>query len=402
MFVKIKNYLKENTKIQIAFALLFVSSVLILSQIQDNIKDITKSDLEVLTSNTFIVFGTIVIISIVIYTIVDLFFDKSDHDKLSKQLNDKLSLVEKMLEMKGLQTIVTNEEIEKEEKNAKEIILIVENLTLDINGGKYFEEVHENIKSGKQYTYYLKYDNHTHSQIEQHNDDHYSKLKDVTGTKEPKFILIPSNEYSFFSDIYIYYIQKKGELIKKAFELLPNLSRVDDKGEETLFYLEFSEEQVKKLNNILSSTNKAYGITLASNLKKHSEYIVNQSKINEIEKEATQVKIITDTLEDDLKGGQFYETVFNNLKNHKKQYTYYVPDTKDINEQIVKYKKDYELEENELKIFIKIPINLYLFYSNIFIYDNKDAFEFLSSTNQYFQYDDNQCNKILISLDKLK
>jgi hypothetical protein len=400
---KIKDYLEKNPKINIAFALLFVSTIIIMGQIQDNISEIRIDDLKIITNNSFIIFGTIVVLSILIYTIVDLLFDRSDHAVLSKQLDDKLKVVQEMLETKGLQTIVTNDDIEKEEEKADEIKLIVENLNHDINNGKYFDEVHKNIKEGKQYTYYLKYDIDTHSQIEAHNNAHYEKIKERQNVKEPIFVLIPANEYSFFSDIYIYYGRNGSKyLSKKAFELLPNLTRFDAYGEETLFYLEFSKEQTDKLNNILHKINQQYGVTLASTLEKNKEYIVNQSRIDEIEKNATQITIITDSLKDDLKDGYFHGTVNSNIRSGEKDYTYYVPDTKNIIEEIKQFNLDHELDGNEKVYFVKIPINSFLFYSNIYIYNNEIAFEYLPSTNQYFEYSQHQCKKIQESLDKLK
>ena len=410
MLKEIKEYLEKNQKVNIAFALLFVSSLLILSQIQENITDIKASDLEIITSNTFIVFGTIVILSICIYTIVDLFFDKSDHDRLSKDLNNKLHLVQSMLETKGLETIVTDKEIEEEEKKSNEIILIVEDLFLDISPefntefqtdkqiGSYFDEVHNNIKNGKQYTYYLKYDNNTHKAIELHNQSHYNNLKNLVNVKEPLFILIPSNEYNFFSDIYIYIDIKEN---KKAYEYLPSLIKENiDTQQTTLFYLQFDKNQVSKLSHILTNTKKIYGVTLASNLEKYEEFIINQSQINKIEKEAHNIEIITDSLQDDIKGGQFFEPVSYNIKNDK-TYTYYVPNTSSIHDQINQYKEDHN-QNNESYRFILIPSDMFLFYSNIFIYDKDNAFEFISSTKQYFKYDKEQCKKIQFSLEKLE
>ena len=129
-----------------------------------------------------------------------------------------------MIETKGLETIVTNEKIDSVEKESKEFIMILDNLFLDISVefndeftdvnvlGTYYDAVHDNMKSGKQYTYYLKYDSNTHKAINSHMQSHFYKLKDkYKDIKEPIFVLIPANEFSFFSDIYIYIkIKKEG------------------------------------------------------------------------------------------------------------------------------------------------------------------------------------------------
>lgn len=416
IYEKIKNYLETNSKVNIAFALLFVSSMLILAQIQENISDVNVKDLEILTSDTFIVFGVIVILSIVIYSIVDLFFDKSDHDRLSKDLSDKLHLIENMLKMKGLDTIVTDKEIEEEEKKSEEIILILEDLYLDIspifkdefntekNVGSYSPEVHTNIKNGKQYTYYLKYDNNTHTAIELHMKSHYNKLKENKQVKEPIFILIPSTEYSFFSDIYIY-SDKDGRRV--AYEYLPSLKREDIKDhmreedkKSTLYYLQFDPDQVQRLGHILSNTRKKYGVTTASAMQKDEDYIVNQSVINNVEEKANSIQIVTQTLHDDLKDGLFFDAVNKNLKEQKK-YTYFLPDKLDIEEQIINFEADHG-KLIEFCTFVKIPENRFLFYSNIFIYDNNDAYEFIPVTNQYFKCSLDQSIKLRDSLHMLK
>lgn len=417
-----KEWKQENRKAALYLLLFFAIISAWIAAIPELFKNGNIENLKYIGSHEFITVGLMIGMSILIYSIVDKFLDSSeDKHTLQEQkhtlkvLDEKLHLVKSMLETKGLETIVTSEKITKVENNSDEIIMIVDNLYLDLpkdykasfegtlgDFGTFFKPVNENMKAGKQYTYYLKYDNNTHNAIKLHMEAHFYALqkeykdKDI---KEPIFILIPSNEFSFFSDIYIY--KDNNENKTSAYEWLPTLTK-----DETLFYLQFDAKQTKKLEHILTTAKTKYGITRGTTLQRNVEYIINSSDIKIIEKEAKNIQIITDDLEDDLKEGRFFETVEENIKAGKK-YTYFLPENKDIRNKIEQYKIDHNLSEHSDSVTFKcIPDNMFFFFNNVFIYDDTDdkksAFEFMPKSNMYFIYDDTQLKKLISNIKSLE
>ena len=445
IITKTQKYKEEfknvNSKAAAYFMLLAILFSIIVAILPSLFKGDTINNLNYVVGHEYITIAGMFLMAMIIYALMDGFLDSNDQkdqskeqskkfeeqskeqskkfedqskeqskkfEEQSKKMGEHLTLVESMIETKGLETIVTSDKITDVENNSDEIIMILDNLFLDLpveyrksfedtsdDFGTFFKPVHENIKKGKQYTYYLKYDNNTHNAINLHMKAHYYTLQnEVKNIKEPIFILIPSSEFSFFSDIYIY--KNSNDKSKSAYEWLPTLTK-----NKTLFYLQFDINQTNKLEHILITTKKKYGITLGTNLQKNEEFIVTASYINQIEKESTKIQIITDDLSYDLKEGIFFDAIEENIQKDTK-YTYYVPDTKKIRQMIDQYIIDHKLKNNQNVIFRCIPDNIFFFFNDVYIYDSSRAFEYIPATNMYFIYNSKQLEKLLFNIKSIE
>lgn len=193
---------------------------------------------------------------------------KTEEAHKLKELDERLDIIRTIMQDNGHNQITTFKYVTEVEKESDEIIVITEDLLTDIesNGeydgknesiGLFAKDVHENIKKGIQYTYYIKNDMKTNRTIKNHFSSHYQKIKKENpelSIKEPKFILIPSDKFCFFSEIYLY--KKNNEQQKdQAFEWLPAVS---DQRTRVMYYVNLDTHQTSALNDILVNLHKEY------------------------------------------------------------------------------------------------------------------------------------------------
>lgn len=221
-------------------------------------------------------FSLIEIFLIVFSQIVLLFlfyFFSKKNSKRDDVFRDKLELLESIFRHTKHDKILSLEDIRKIEldQNIKYVNVFSQDIYRDVknngqfanekyNVGTFYETVAKNIKHKKSYNYFLKKDaNFRHSVISffgSHND-----LTDVN------FVIIPSNKYYFYNEVYLYeYIDSEEyEYKAKAYEFLPSISNED---EEMLYYLELDQKQVKRLLDIKENL-----------LKKHYESSQEEIKL---------------------------------------------------------------------------------------------------------------------------
>ena len=94
---RIKKYLNDTPKLTIALGLLLAAFTLVFAKLNDDFLNLNIDNFQIIYSNAAIVFGSVVILSVLIYAVVDLFFYRIDHDKMSKSLNEKLQIVQSMI-----------------------------------------------------------------------------------------------------------------------------------------------------------------------------------------------------------------------------------------------------------------------------------------------------------------
>lgn len=220
-----------------------------------------------------------VFIALAAYKVFDLYHEDNKQDKEfedkrqemkkdSEEITERLDILRTIMEDNGYNQITTFKNVAEVEREAEEIVVITEDLLTDIepNGeytkdnevvGLFVKEVHANIRRGIKYTYYLKNDMKTNRSIKNHIRSHYNKILSETPElkiQEPEFILIPSEKYCFFSEIYLY---KKSSFQNDdmAFEWLPAVS---DQRTLTMYYVNLDNNQVSMLNDILVNLHKDY------------------------------------------------------------------------------------------------------------------------------------------------
>lgn len=209
-----------------------------------------------------------VLLALIAYKIFDLFHKEEKEEQKLEDLDQRLDIIKTIMKDNGHDQITTFKNVTEVEKESDEIIVITEDLLTDIesNGeydavnesiGLFAKDVHENIKKGIQYTYYIKNDMKTNRTIKNHFYSHYLKIQEENPElmiKEPRFILIPSDRFCFFSEIYLY---KKNNAKKddQAFEWLPAVS---DQRTRVMYYVKLDKHQTSMLNDILVNLHKEY------------------------------------------------------------------------------------------------------------------------------------------------
>ena len=170
---------------------------------------------------------------------------------------DKLELINSIFEHTKHDKIVQLDEIKKLELKADTINVFSSDIYRDVkddgqfsndiyNVGTFYDTVSQNINKQKSYNYFIKRDaNFRHSLI--------SFFTSHTLVDKIKFIIIPSEKYYFFDEVYLYEY-KNGEK-SKAYEFLPSIS---NEKEERLYYLELDEKQVKRLQTIKNNLTSKY------------------------------------------------------------------------------------------------------------------------------------------------
>jgi len=209
-----------------------------------------------------------VLLALIAYKIFDLYHEDDIAHKKLEEIDQRLDIIKTIMKDNGQDQITTFKYVTEVERESDEIIVITEDLLTDIesNGdyaainesiGLFAKDVHENIKKGIQYTYYVKNDMKTNRTIKNHFYSHYLKIREENpelNIKEPHFILIPSDKFCFFSEIYLY---KKNNAQKddQAFEWLPAVS---DQRTRVMYYVKLDKHQTSTLNDILVNLHKEY------------------------------------------------------------------------------------------------------------------------------------------------
>lgn len=418
---KILGYLDKNQKVVISLTLLIVICGILLEQLKEN------GSINIEQSPTFI--SIIVILSLIIYGIIDLILDKSDHDILSQQMYSKLEILDTMINSKGLDKIVDNTKVEKIEIDANEIHLILDNLHTDLSPDKksnyslddkkseakfglFFDEVHKNINNGKKYVYYLKHTLTINKEINDFIESH--NIKDTH--KVPSFILIPSDEFTFLSDIYLYKDTNNKPL--NAFEWLESIElKHEDSSEQkdkTLFYLQLEKKQLNHLNSILKNLIQKYGKNDALDFSER-DFFISNDQINIIEQNDSckSIFIITRSLKHDMGDGVFAESVRSNILNGK-NYVYYLPKTAQMETDIKQMKHEIETmksrKQHNWKDFGRITFKIvkkskFHFFTNVFLYEMEDqnikkGFEYIKD-GLYFEQSEEQINLIEQSINEI-
>lgn len=197
--------------------------------------------------------------------------------KKEDQFKDKLELLNSIFSNTKHDKIASLEEIKKIELKAERISVFSQDIYRDVkdngqfsddmyNVGTFYDTVSKNISENKSYNYFIKNDaNFRHSLI--------SFLTSHKAVERIKFIIIPSEKYYFYDEVYLYEYYDDTE--PKAYEFLPSISNED---EEQLYYLELDEKQVSRLIQIKNN--------LLSKYEKDSKYEVEmiKSKIGEFSK----------------------------------------------------------------------------------------------------------------------
>jgi len=209
-----------------------------------------------------------VLLALVAYKVFDLYHIESLEEKKNRELDQRLDIVKTIMKDNGHDQITTFANVAEVERESDEIIVITEDLLTDIesNGeydnndytiGLFAKDVHQNIKNGIQYIYYIKNDMKTNRTIKNHYYSHYLKLKKENPSleiKEPKFILIPSEKFCFFSEVYLYKKNNSQE-DDQAFEWLPAVS---ERRTKVMYYVKLDKNQTSFLNDILVNLEKEY------------------------------------------------------------------------------------------------------------------------------------------------
>jgi uncharacterized protein (UPF0216 family) len=209
---------------------------------------------------TFAEIALIIFSQIILLFLFNLFIrkDSKKHDIFK----DKLELLESIFTHTKHDKIVNLEDIKKIEldDNIKTVNVFSQDIYRDVkdngqfsdekyNVGTFYETVSKNISNNTSYNYFLKKDaNFRHSLI--------SFFSSHPKTENIDFIIIPSNKYYFYDEVYLYEYDKpeieiidgkKHEIKARAYEFLPSISNED---EELLYYLELDEKQIERLLQI--------------------------------------------------------------------------------------------------------------------------------------------------------
>lgn len=174
------------------------------------------------------------------------YLTKKDKHK-TDTLQDKLQILNAILQSTKHEKIYSIEKIKEIELQSDRIYVFSKDIYRDVkNNGQFsndlfsistfYETVKENLNSKKHYTYFIKKDaNFKHSII--------SFLNSHSSIENVEFIIIPSEKYFFYDEVYLYY---SGEQVS-AYEFLPSIS---NEKEKRLFYIELDESQIKRLEEI--------------------------------------------------------------------------------------------------------------------------------------------------------
>lgn len=129
------------------------------------------------------------------------------------------------------------------------------------NIGTFYDVVKENIQNGKKYNYFIKRDaNFKHSMI--------SFFKSHDRFDNIDFIIIPSEKYYFYDEVYLYEYER--DAMAKAYEFLPSIS---NEKEQMLYYIELDINQTKRLLDIKKHLQKKYGEKSKYDVEKINEKI---------------------------------------------------------------------------------------------------------------------------------
>lgn len=170
---------------------------------------------------------------------------------------DKLELINSIFKNTKHDKITLLEEIKKTELKADEITVFSQDIYRDVkdNGqfsntmytiGTFYNVVAKNIQKEKKYNYFIKKDaNFKHSLI--------SFFKSHPNSESAEFIIIPSEKYHFYDEVYLYEYKDGSEA--KAYEFLPSIS---NEKEQTLYYIELDMQQTKRLLSIKNNLKDAY------------------------------------------------------------------------------------------------------------------------------------------------
>lgn len=211
------------------------------------------------------------------------FMTKKGNNK-NDLFKDKLELINSIFKNTKHDKITLLEEIKKIELKADEMTIFSQDIYRDVkdNGqfsntmytiGTFYDIVAENLKSkkDKKYNYFIKRDaNFKHSIIS------FFKSHDSNHTQEKaKFIIIPSDKYHFYDEVYLYEYRDKS-IKPKAFEFLPSIS---NEKEQILYYIELDENQIARLLKIKDNLQKKYGENSEKDIKEIHEKIDEFSNI---------------------------------------------------------------------------------------------------------------------------
>lgn len=195
--------------------------------------------------------------------------DERKHDVFQ----DKLELLNSIFLHTKHSKIISLEEIKQIELQAQKVNVFSQDIYRDVkdngqfandtyNIGTFYETVQTNLKSGKEYNYFLKKDaNHRHSIVSFFKSHpHYEKVE---------FVIIPSEKYYFYDEVYLY---EFNDGTFKGYEFLPSIS---NETEERLYYLELDDKQVKRLFDIKVNLSEKYQVA------SHNEVLRIQANLDE-------------------------------------------------------------------------------------------------------------------------
>ena len=188
--------------------------------------------------------------------------DKKKHDVFK----DKLELLNSIFANTKHDKIVSLDELKKRELKAHRINVFSQDIYRDVkdsgqfsnetyNVGTFFKTVTENLNNKKAYNYFIKRDaNFKHSLI--------SFFKSHKFIEKVKFIIIPSEKYYFYDEVYLY--EYENGLEAQAYEFLPSISNEES---EKLYFLKLDSNQVSRLLIIRDNLLKKYEETSINDVR---------------------------------------------------------------------------------------------------------------------------------------